>query len=56
VPAGTPIAISTARRFDALIRTTPAMRALGNTFVKVEFLDTRGGNLRCTARIPFTVN
>lgn len=51
VPANTPIHISTARRFDALIRPTQVM----NSFVKVEYLDTRGGVLTNTALIPFNI-
>jgi hypothetical protein len=49
--AGTPIEISTARRFDVLIRTTAAI----NAFATVDFLNTRGGALLVTAQIPFVV-
>ncbi|MCM2358909.1 MAG: carboxypeptidase regulatory-like domain-containing protein [Geobacteraceae bacterium] len=38
VPAGTPIDMSTARRFDALIRSTVPI----NDFATVEFINTRG--------------
>lgn len=51
VKAGTPIRHSTARRYDALIRPTEAI----NSFVKVDFLDTRGGARLVTARIPFVI-
>jgi hypothetical protein len=51
VPANTPIRHSTARRYDALIRPTTA----GTFFAKVEFLDTRGGNLLMTANIPIVI-
>jgi hypothetical protein len=50
-PAGTPIEMSTARRFDALIRPTQTI----NDFVNVRFRDTRGHRLLITGQIPFTV-
>ncbi|MBI5443961.1 MAG: multicopper oxidase domain-containing protein [Deltaproteobacteria bacterium] len=40
VPAGTPIHISVARRFDALIKLTEALPA--GQFATVKFIDTRG--------------
>jgi hypothetical protein len=51
VPAGTATPMSTARRFDALIKAENPI----NDFVEVEFLDTRGGDLLMTARIPFII-
>jgi hypothetical protein len=51
VPAGTPIRQSTARRFDALIRPTQAMRS----FVNVEMQDTRGDRTIFRGRIPFNI-
>jgi FtsP/CotA-like multicopper oxidase with cupredoxin domain len=62
VEAGTPIELSVARRFDALIRATQPI----NSFATVEFHDTRGqinGNgeasfedgVLMTARIPITI-
>ncbi len=51
VPALTPIKLSTARRFDALIKPTSPI----NDFVVVDFLETRGGDRTVTARIPFVV-
>jgi hypothetical protein len=52
VPAGRPIAITTARRFDALIR-TPGQTM--NDVVRVEFRDTRGNRPLLTGTIPFVV-
>jgi hypothetical protein len=57
--AGTPILLSTARRFDCLMKPTRPM----NSFAKVEFLDTQSrsttvgkpGRVRQTARIPIRV-
>ncbi len=51
VPAGVAIPFSTARRFDAIAKPTETM----SDFVKVEFLDTRGGDLNLTAMIPFNI-
>ncbi len=51
LPANTPITISTARRFDALIKATAPI----SSTVKVEFLETRGGDITVTAMIPFTI-
>ena len=56
VRAGTPIKLSTARRFDCLIKPTRPM----NTFATVEFFETRGGGFDVgeklsTAQIPFVV-
>jgi hypothetical protein len=51
VPANTPIDVSTARRFDALIRTTATM----NSFVNVDFINTRGDDHLISGRIPFNV-
>jgi hypothetical protein len=53
LPANTPIEFSVARRFSALIRETTPTPA--NTFAKVEFLETRGGELTQTALIPFNI-
>ena len=55
-PAGTPIHVSVARRFDMLIRPTQPI----NDFATVDFLDTRqgdnsSGGARITARIPFVI-
>jgi hypothetical protein len=59
VSAGTTIRLSTARRFDALIRSSIPI----NDFAEVKFLDTRGidkgpstGNLLVTARIPIVIS
>jgi hypothetical protein len=54
--AGTPLAICTAHRFDALIRSTTAV----NSFATVDFFESRGGGnvtgkLLQTARIPFVI-
>ena len=60
VPAGTPIEVSTARRFDALIRTTPAMA--GTNFAEVDFINTRGQlpgeaeEVLCTVQIPIVID
>ncbi|MBI5741043.1 MAG: carboxypeptidase regulatory-like domain-containing protein [Nitrospirae bacterium] len=57
VPANTPIHTSTARRFDALIRTTQPM----SSFATVEFINTRGQvpgfpeDVLMTAKIPINV-
>jgi hypothetical protein len=58
LPAGTPLRICTARRFDALIRSSTPV----NSFATVEFFDTRGENVRTdadrrlvTARIPINI-
>ncbi|MBI4321635.1 MAG: carboxypeptidase regulatory-like domain-containing protein, partial [Chloroflexi bacterium] len=57
VPAGTPINISTARRFDALIRATRPI----NSFATVQFIDTRGQvpglpeTVLVTARVPINI-
>jgi hypothetical protein len=59
LPAGTPLRICTARRFDALIRSSVPV----NSFATVEFLDSRGENVLTdtdrrlvTARIPININ
>jgi hypothetical protein len=52
LPANTPIEISVARRFEALVRETGPV----NSFATVEFLDTRGRDLNMTARIPFVIS
>jgi hypothetical protein len=59
VPKGTPIQVSTARRFDALIRETLTPV---NDFVKVEFINTRGEGVPgsqeeivVTAMIPINI-
>ncbi len=51
LPAGTPILLSTARRFDVLLRSATAV----NSFATVDFLDTRGNTLLQTARIPIVI-
>jgi hypothetical protein len=51
LPRNTPITISVARRFDALIQETAPI----NSFATVEFLDTRGGDRNMTARIPIVI-
>ncbi|MFZ2447062.1 MAG: multicopper oxidase domain-containing protein [Syntrophobacteraceae bacterium] len=51
VTANTPIQVSTARRFDALIRPLAPI----NSFAAVVFQETRGGERTLTARIPFKV-
>jgi hypothetical protein len=51
VPARTPIQITSARRFDALIRAAAPI----NSFATIEFRDTRGNDLQVTARIPFVI-
>ena len=51
VPKGTPIRLSTARRFDAWIR--PAAPITSS--VKVDYFETRGGGREITANIPFTI-
>jgi len=53
VPKNTPMTISVARRFDALIKAeapTPS-----NTFAKIEFMETRGNTVTATALVPFTI-
>ncbi|MCU0586558.1 MAG: multicopper oxidase domain-containing protein [Syntrophobacteraceae bacterium] len=52
LPRNTPITISVARRFDALIRESSPVNALAT----VEFLDTRGGDRNMTARIPIVIS
>ena len=63
LPAGVPILICTARRFDTLIRATEPI----NSFVTVEFIDNQGigtalepnvplGPVLVTALIPFVIN
>ncbi len=59
LPAGTPYRLSTARRFDALIRSATPV----NDFATVRFFETRGENvlpdnqrLLVTARIPININ
>jgi hypothetical protein len=59
LPAGTPMRISTARRFDALIRSSVPV----NDFAIVQFFNTRGervlpdnDRLLVTARIPININ
>jgi hypothetical protein len=57
VPAGTPLLLSTARRFECLMKSSTPV----NSFATVEFLDTRGqgpqgiGPLLQTARIPIVI-
>ncbi len=58
VPANTPIPVSVARRFDALIKATAPL----DSFATVDFIDTRGGRgpdtqqtVLCTARIPIKI-
>jgi hypothetical protein len=52
VRAGTPILISTARRFDAIVRATVPIQSN----VRVEFLSTQGGALQAVAHIPFRIS
>lgn len=52
LPANTPTELSTARRFDALIRETNPI----NGKAKVEFLNTRGNDLVMTALIPINIS
>jgi hypothetical protein len=56
LPAGTPILLSNARRFECLMRRTRPL----NSFATVEFLDTQRGEgpgpLLQTARIPIVVS
>jgi hypothetical protein len=52
LPANTPIIISTARRFDGLIRATTPV----NSFATVEFMETRGNDITVTARIPIVIS
>lgn len=51
VKAGTPIKLSVARRFGALIRSSVAV----NSFATVEFRKHEGDRLLMTARIPFVI-
>ena len=56
LPAGTPLGLTSARRFDALLRSPVAVKATA----RVDFFDSRGGGfaggqLRQTALIPFTI-
>jgi hypothetical protein len=56
--AGTPFPLSTARRFDALIRSDVKV----NDFATVQFIETRGihvtptDTVLMTARIPIVIN
>ena len=54
LPKGTPIQICTARRFDALIKSTTAV----NDFAMVDFLDSQGvpPPLTQTAKIPIVIS
>ncbi|HBG04217.1 MAG: hypothetical protein A2075_03245 [Geobacteraceae bacterium GWC2_58_44] len=57
VPAGTPIKMTTARRFDALLRVTTAL----DSSATVKFINTRGQlpgvaqDVVCTGRIPIKI-
>ncbi len=51
VKAGTQIALSTARRFDALIRSATPV----NSFANVEFINNRGGQTLLNGRIPIVI-
>jgi FtsP/CotA-like multicopper oxidase with cupredoxin domain len=51
LPAGTPYELSTARRFDALIRSDVPVHGFG----KVEYFDVRGGALLFTGKIPIDI-
>jgi len=51
VKAGTPFALSTARRFDALIRSATPV----NGFANVEFINNRGGQTLLNGRIPIVI-
>jgi FtsP/CotA-like multicopper oxidase with cupredoxin domain len=50
--AGTPFALSTARRFDALIRSATTV----NDFARVEFINTRGGQTLFNGLIPIRIS
>jgi len=52
VKAGTPIALSTARRFDALIRSATPV----DSFASVEFVNNRGGQTVFNGRIPIVIS
>ena len=52
VKAGTPFELSTARRFDALIRSATPV----NSFANVEFINNRGGNTLLNGRIPIVIS
>jgi FtsP/CotA-like multicopper oxidase with cupredoxin domain len=52
VKAGTPFQLSTARRFDALIRSATPV----NSFANVEFINNRGGNTLLNGRIPIVIS
>jgi FtsP/CotA-like multicopper oxidase with cupredoxin domain len=52
VKAGTPFELSTARRFDALIRSDVSV----NSFANVEFINNRGGNTLLNGRIPIVIS
>jgi hypothetical protein len=61
LPAGTPIHLSTARRFDALLR-VPETAAEVEDFAEAKFFETRGQTVRpeadtllMTARIPVSI-
>jgi hypothetical protein len=49
--AGTPYELSTARRFDALIRETKPI----DSFANVEFIEVRGGRSLLNGRIPIKI-
>ncbi|MFB3886432.1 MAG: multicopper oxidase domain-containing protein [Thermodesulfobacteriota bacterium] len=51
VPANTPILVTSARRFDALIYAKSPI----NSFATIKFMDTRGNDLLVTAQIPFVI-
>jgi hypothetical protein len=52
VPANTVIPMSVGRRFDALIKATAPI----SSFVKAEFIETRGGDVTVTAMIPLNIH
>jgi hypothetical protein len=51
VPANTPIPMSVGRRFDAIIKATAPI----SSFVKAEFINTRGGDVTFTGMIPINI-
>jgi hypothetical protein len=50
-PANTPPATSVARRCDYLIKAEAPI----SSFAKIEFMETRGGAVVCTAMVPFNI-
>jgi hypothetical protein len=52
LPAGTPYELSTARRFDVLMRSSTAV----NSFANVEFRHNRSGQFLLNGRIPIVIS